>query len=118
MAKNFTHYCVTQIIPAQPDTFALFREVDGRLLRVPVPAWGIWDSDTYDPKEESTTTGHGVGPLVLCRGRLEPAEATLNFAGVRIESCVEFNGVTHYDTDRGSPYESDTSALAIASTKK
>lgn len=86
-------YELLQIIPAQPDTWALFSEEDsGRCTRSPVVAWGMW-RETHD--RESFVSG---GPLVMSDQGLGPAEQAANYAGVRIGRCIEWkDGETRYD---------------------
>ncbi len=85
-------YNILQIIPAAPGTFAL-HEMEGDLVRVPVPAWGLWDVTYGD--DEPIRTG---GPLVLDTvGCLEPAPDTGSYCGVRIGDCVMTRGATVFD---------------------
>jgi hypothetical protein len=75
-----------QLLPAQPDTWALFR-VNGSVWRDPVVAWGVWEE----------MEGHQLrsvsGPLVFGGVELEPASASPGYVGVRIGSyrCLDGN---------------------------
>jgi hypothetical protein len=68
-----------QLVPAQADTWALFR--DGRTLwREPVVAWGLWHDGTLGA---AGPVGVG-GPLIYVGGRLNAAATVPGFAGVRV----------------------------------
>lgn len=73
----FAGWQLRQIMPAQSDTWALYR-VAGAVWREPVIAWGMWDEAAAGA---SRTV---VGPLVFGGAELEPAAASAGYVGVRI----------------------------------
>lgn len=85
-------YRLLQIMPALPGTYALRKE-EGRFTRDPVPAWGLWE------ETDKGVVSRAAGPLVVCDGRLEPAEMVAqNFVGVRIGDCVtDFDSIRFDD---------------------
>lgn len=77
---------IQQIVPAQPDTWALYR-LSGTVWRDPVVAWGVWQSPL----------GSTAGPLVFSGQALEPAAASPGFVGVRIGAFRCMDGERTFD---------------------
>ena len=77
---------IQQIVPAQPETWALYR-LSGTVWRDPVVAWGVWQSPV----------GTTAGPLVFSGQSLEPAAASPGFVGVRIGSFRCMDGERTFD---------------------
>lgn len=92
-SKRLVEYQLLQIIPALPGTYALY-EINGELVRDPVPAWGMWDATDGNGK-----TFRSGGPLVVGEvGTLVPAEQATNYSGIRIADCVLSHGSISFDT--------------------
>lgn len=77
---------IQQIVPAQPETWALYR-LSGTVWRDPVVAWGVWQSPV----------GTTAGPLVFSGQSLEPAAASPGFVGVRIGAFRCMDGERTFD---------------------
>ncbi len=77
---------IQQIVPAQPDTWALYR-LSGTVWRDPVVAWGVWQSPI----------GSTAGPLVFSGQALEPAAVSPGFVGVRIGAFRCMDGERTFD---------------------
>lgn len=77
---------IQQIVPAQPETWALYR-LSGTVWRDPVVAWGVWQSPL----------GSTAGPLVFSGQALEPAAASPGFVGVRIGAFRCMDGERTFD---------------------
>lgn len=77
---------IMQIMPAEPETWALYR-LSGTVWRDPVVAWGVWQSPI----------GNTAGPLVFSGQALEPASASPGFVGVRIGPFRCMDGERTFD---------------------
>lgn len=82
---------ISQVFPAQPDTWALYR-VGNAVWRDPVVAWGLWD-DTASGKVRTV-----CGPLVFGGASLEPASGSPGFVGVRIGAFRCLDGERSFDS--------------------
>ena len=77
---------IQQIVPAQPETWALYR-LSGTVWRDPVVAWGVWQSPA----------GNMAGPLVFSGQALEPAAASPGFVGIRVGAFRCMDGERTFD---------------------
>jgi hypothetical protein len=97
--QTHTERRILQLVPAQKETHALYKDEDGKFWREPVVAWGLWDEwDETRGGRRVSRRRREAGPLVLVYGHLSPAADTSNFAGVRYGSFVEVEAGGHHDT--------------------
>jgi hypothetical protein len=113
---RITRRTLLQIMPAQPETFAIFADREtGKAWRDLVPAWGLWEERyTYrvegEPDRESQEAVRVSGPLVLSEALcLEPAIEIANFSGVRIGAFFHTGEESGFDggigeEPEGSPF--------------
>ncbi len=86
---------IKQLLPAHPDTWALFR-VAGAVWRDPVVAWGVWD------EVDGGQVRSASGPLVFGGTELEPAAASPGYVGVRIGAYRCLDGKRSFDDGKGA----------------
>jgi hypothetical protein len=108
---SYTRRRIVQIMPAPPNTYALFKSEDGKVYqRHMVPAWGLWDEWEVEVDERRRETGRvsaverSAGPLITEFGHLEPAAASGDYHGIRCGGWVESAGGGGW-FDSGEPNE-------------